>query len=37
MISWPDQNWVHFPIDKIVALESLIADFLGETAEHAAQ
>jgi hypothetical protein len=36
-IMWADQNWVHFPIDKIVALESLIADFQGETAKHEPQ
>lgn len=33
-ITSPDQNWVFFPIDKIVSVESLIADFPGELAKH---
>jgi hypothetical protein len=37
IILWPDQNWVTFPLDKIASLESLIADFPGETAKHEPQ
>ena len=33
-VSPPDQNWFIFPIDKIASIESLIADFPGETARH---
>lgn len=29
-----DQNWLIFPVDKINSLESLIADYQGELAEH---
>ena len=29
-----DQNWLIFPVDKINSLESLIADYPGELAEH---
>jgi hypothetical protein len=36
-ILWADQNWVYFAIEKIVSLESLIADFQGETAKHEPQ
>jgi hypothetical protein len=32
-----EQHWIHFPINKIVSLESLIADFFGETAKHEGQ
>ena len=36
-INWPDQNWVIFPLDNVASLESLIADFQGETAQHEPQ
>ena len=32
-----DQNWLIFPVDKINSLESLIADYQGELAEHQPQ
>jgi len=32
----PDQHWVFFPLDKIASVESLLADFQGETQRHAA-
>ncbi len=36
MIASQDGNWVIFPFDKIAAIESLFADFHGQTAEHGA-
>ncbi len=30
----PDQNWMIFPIDKIAAVESLIADYHGHRPEE---